>query len=47
MIVEFYDQRSRVLNALIKFKQLCEKEDRNFKVEVDEVFAEADKDVSR
>ena len=39
---DFYNIRSSLLNAMGKFKEACEKEGRNFKVEVDEVFAEVD-----
>ena len=41
---DFFDMRSRLLNLLIKYKKICEQQDRNFKVEVDEVFYEADKE---
>jgi len=39
---EFFDLRSRLLNVMLKFKQMCSEDDRNFKVEIDEVFYEAD-----
>lgn len=36
----FFDLRSRLLNIMLKFKNICDEEDRNFKVEVDEIFYE-------
>ena len=42
-MMDFFDIRSSLLNLMAKFKKVCEEEDRNFKVEVDEVFTEIDK----
>jgi len=40
----FFDLRSRLSNLMSKFKSVCSMHDRNFKVEVDEIFNEVDKD---
>ena len=39
----FFDLRSRLVDLMDKFKQVCEMNARNFKVEVDEIFQEVDK----
>jgi len=39
----FFDLRSRLLDLMAKFKSVCSMHSRNFKVEIDELFNEADK----
>jgi hypothetical protein len=39
---DFYDFRSILLNKIHKFKRICKLAERNFKVEMDELFEEAD-----
>ncbi len=41
---DYFDVRSRLLNAMGKFKESCERSGRNFKVEIDEAFQEIDED---
>jgi len=38
----FFDLRSRLLDLMAKFKSVCSMHSRNFKVEIDELFNEAD-----
>ena len=39
----FFDLRSRLVDLMDKFKSVCSMQNRNFKVEVDEIFEEVDK----
>ena len=38
----FFDLRSRLVDLMSKYKSVCEMQDRNFKVEIDEIFQEVD-----
>ena len=38
----FFDMRSKLLNLMAKFKEICDEEGRNFKVEIDDLFIEVD-----
>jgi len=38
----FFDLRSRLVDLMDKFKSVCSMQNRNFKVEVDEIFEEVD-----